>query len=170
MALIVQDPTNPTETANSYADLAEIRAIADSMAIDLPADDAEAEKAIIKGTQYINSLEKRVDGKRVLASQSTIYPRTDATQNCEDLAEDVIPYAIKQACVVAANFYGAGKDMFGGADDGRQVASEKLGPMEKSYFQNGATASSIKSEQIDSIMAQFACGVMGGNNFAVSRA
>ena len=50
MPLIVQDPTNPTEEANSYVDLADARTIAESMAVELPADDAEAEKAIIKGT------------------------------------------------------------------------------------------------------------------------
>ena len=71
MPLIVQDPTNPTEEANSYVDLAAARTIAESMAVELPADDTEAEKAIIKGTLYINSFESRVDGKRKSPVQST---------------------------------------------------------------------------------------------------
>lgn len=169
MPLIVQDPTNPTEEANSYVDLADARTIAESMAVELPADDTEAEKAIIKGTQYINSFESRVDGKRKSPVQSTLYPRTDATQNCEPIADNIIPYSIKKACIVAAGFYGSGTDMFGGVDTGKSIASEKLGPMERSYFNNGSTSSSIKSEQIDSLMSQFMCNSFGSNNILVSR-
>ena len=169
MPLIVQDPANPTEEANSYVDLADARAIAESMAVELPADDAEAEKAIIKGTQYINSFEPRVDGKRKSPTQSTLYPRTDTTQNCEPIAEDIIPYSIKKACIVAAGFYGVGTDMFGGVDTGQSIAREKVADLEVAYFDNGSTSSSISSGEIESLMGQFMCNSFGSNNFLVSR-
>ena len=169
MSLIIQDPSNPTEEANSYIDLADARNIAESMAVDLPTDDAEAEKAVIKGTQYINSFEPRVGGKRKSSVQSTLYPRTDATQNCEPIADDIIPYSIKKACIVAAGFYGAGTDMFGGVDTGQSIAREKVADLEVAYFDNGSTSSSVKSEQIDSLMSQFVCNSFGSNNFLVSR-
>ena len=169
MPLIIQDPANPTEEANSYIDLADARNIAESMAVDLPADDAEAEKAVIKGTQYINSFEPRASGKRKSSVQSTLYPRTDAMQNCEPIADDIIPYSIKKACIVAAGFYGAGTDMFGGVDTGQSIAREKVADLEVAYFDNGSTSSSVKSEQIDSLMSQFVCNSFGSNNILINR-
>ena len=169
MPLIVQDPTNPTEDANSYMTLADARSLADTMAVDLPVDDTEAEKAIIKATQYINSFEKRIDGTRVNPLQSTSFPRKDATVNCEPFPDNEIPNAIKRAVIVASGFYGQGQDMFGGVDNGRSIAREKVADLEVAYFENGATASSISSSQIESIMSMFMCNSFGSNNILVGR-
>ena len=160
MPLNVVDPANPTNTDNSFSDLAGARAAAEVWAITLPADDAECERALIKGFMRLNQYERKVSGTRVLSTQSGLFPRENATVLCEDFPNDEIPTDAILAQIIIASYEGAGTDTSGGVDDGKSVASESVGPISTSYFDNGATSSSISIPEVDEIMNKFVCGLI----------
>ena len=170
MPLTPQIPTAPIDNANSYLSLEDARALAEQYAYDLPVDDAEAEKALIKGFRYIESFEGSMCGSRATTKQNTSQPRKGVVIRCEDFPEDVFPQELLIAQVIAAQYQGSGTDISGSVDDGKSIASEQAGKVSISYFDNGKTGSSVTIPEFDSTIAPLLCKASNGMQFTVSRA
>ena len=170
MPLTVQIPTAPIDNANSYLSLVDARALADQYAYDLPVDDTEAEKALIKAFRYIESFEPSMCGTRTTTTQNTSFPRSGLTIRCEPFPDDAFPVELLIAQVVAADYQGKGTDLSGGTNDGRAIASEKADVLEVSYFDNGKTGTSVTIPEFDSTIEPLLCNASNGINFTVSRA
>ncbi|CAH9016228.1 putative head completion adaptor [Vibrio phage 242E40-1] len=170
MALTPQIPTAPIDNANSYLSLVDARALAEQYAYDLPTDDAEAEKALIKGFRYIETFEPSMCGTRTTEIQNSSYPRTGVTIRCKPFPDDEFPKELLVAQVIAAQYQGSGTDLSGGANDGRSIASEQAGKVSISYFDNGKTGSSVTIAEFDSAIDPILCKASNGINFTVGRA
>lgn len=137
MALIVEDGSI-VPGANSYVDLTEARAIAEQLALVLPADDTDAEKVLIQGTWYIEGF--CFKGNYVSQDQSLAFPRSDLYVKGSKFPDDQIPEDIKRAQVAAADGYNRGAET-NTVNDGKEIKKEKIDVLEVEYFQNGKTSS-----------------------------
>lgn len=170
MALIIQDSSNPVSNANSYQSLVDARALAAMYAITLPADDTEAETALINGWAYIDSFEGEMCGERSTDIQNTAYPRSGVYIRCNELPSDEFPSELLYSQLVAAEAFGSGTNLFGGANDGRSIASEKVDVLEVSYFNNGKTGDKVTLPRFDNAIKPLLCTSGNQFNFTVSRA
>ena len=139
MALIVQDPVSPVNNSNTYQSLIDGRALAATYAITLPVDDIECETALINGFVYIQGKESELQGSRTTEIQNSAYPRKDTKVRGVDVPEDSLPSDLLISQLMAAEAFGQGVNLFGGADDGLNVASKTAGKVSISYFDNGNT-------------------------------
>lgn len=169
MALTPQIPAAPIDNANSYLSLVDARALAEQYAYDLPVDDAEAEKAIIKGFRYVESFEGSMCGSRATTIQNTSLPRKNLTIRCESFPSDAIPQEVLIAQVVAASFAGQGKQISGGTNDGLQVQSKTAGKVSISYFEGSSSTGKLEIPEFDSVIKPVLCKVSGGMQFKVAR-
>ena len=170
MPLTVQIPTAPIDNANSYLSLVDARALADQYAYDLPVNDVEAEKALIKAFRYIESFEPSMCGTRTTTTQNSAYPRKGLTIRCESFPDDAFPVELLIAQVVAADYQGKGTDISGGVNDGKSIASEQAGKVSISYFDNGKTGAQVSIPEFDSTIKPLLCKASNGLNFTVTRA
>lgn len=138
--LVVEDGTIVTG-ANSFVSLVDARARADQLGITLPIDDDDAIVSLIRGAAYVCSFENQMSGDRVSPiEQYLCYPRDDAYFNCDtEIDSDYIPRQLIDAEIIAASIIAEKGDPFGGADDGKSVASKKVDVLDISYFDNGKT-------------------------------
>lgn len=169
MPLTVQIPTAPIDNANSYLSLVDARALADQYAYDLPVNDVDAEKALIKGFRYIESFESSMCGKRTTTTQNSSWPRSGVTIRCQPFPDDAFPQELLIAQVIAAQYQGSGTDVSGGVDDGKSIASEQAGKVSISYFDNGKTGTEVSIPEFDSTMKPLLCKSSDGMQFMVYR-
>lgn len=170
MALTPQIPTAPIDNANSYLSLVDARALAEQYAYDLPTDDTEAEKALIKGFRYIESFEGSMCGSRTTETQNSAYPRVGVTIRCKPFPDDAFPQELLVAQVIAAQHQGSGTDLSGGTNSGLSIASEKVDVLEVSYFDNGKTGTEVSIPEFESTIKPLLCGDVNGLSFQVYRA
>ena len=169
MALTPQIPTAPIDNANSYLSLVEARALAEQYAYDLPVDDTEAEKALIKGFRYVEGFEPSMCGTRTTTTQNTSWPRSGVTVRCQPFPDDALPQELLISQVIAAQYQGSGTDIGGGVDDGKSIASEQAGKVSISYFDNGKTGSEVSIPEFDSTIKPLLCKASNGISFDVGR-
>lgn len=169
MPLTVQIPTAPIDNANSYLSLVEARALAEQYAYELPVNDVEAEKALIKGFRYVESFETSMCGTRTTTTQNTSQPRSGVDIRCQPFPDDAFPQELLIAQVIAAQYQGSGTDISGGTDDGKAIASEQAGKVSISYFDNGKTGSEVSIPEFDSTIKPLLCNAVDGLNFMVTR-
>lgn len=148
MTITVEDGTG-VANANSYITLADALTLAENLGSPTP-DMTEAQ--LIQGIREVHKHALRFSGTRTHITQSELcdWPRTDATYYGQSgvIAEDEIPDAVIQAQVLAAVDIHAGLNI-SGTTGGRAVASERVeGAVAVSYFNNGATSSSQRSEAV----------------------
>lgn len=169
MALIVQDPANPVNNANSYQSLVDARALAAEQGFVLPTDDTEAETALIKARRYVDSYESQMCGTRTTTTQNTSFPRTGVYIRCNLVPSDSFPQELLIAQLVAAEASGKGVDLSGGVDDGRSIASEKVDVIQVSYHDNGKTGTEVRLSEFESTIKPLLCGSTSGAQFTVYR-
>lgn len=169
MPLIVQDPSNTVDNANSYQSLETARGIAEQYYLDLPSDDALAEKALVEAFRLIESKESAMHGMRATETQNTAYPRTGVCLRGESMSEDAFPNDLLYAQVVAASYAGKGKDINGGIDDGLAIAGHSAGKLNQTYFNNGKTGKAFKIVEFENAMKPLLF-TDSGNTFCVGRA
>lgn len=145
MALIIQDPVTPVNNANSYQSLVDARSLAVTNGVTLPSDDTGAETALINARAYIDQHEADMCGTRSTEIQNTAYPRQDSQVRGVDIPSDSLPADLLISQIVAAEAFGKGVDLFGGTDSGKNIASETVGKISRSYFDNGKTGSGSAS-------------------------
>lgn len=170
MALTPQIPTAPISNANSYLSLVDARALAEQYAYDLPVDDAEAEKALIKAFRYVESFEGSMCGTRATTTQNTSWPRKNVKIRCEAFPDNLIPGELLIAQVVAASFAGQGEQISGGANDGLQVQSKTAGKVSISYFEGSSSTGKLEIPEFDSVIEPLLCKVSGGIQLMVRKA
>lgn len=171
MPINVQTPTAPVQNANSYISLADARQLAQSFAIELPTDDTEAETALVKAFLYVDSNEPKMSGTRATTTQNTAYPRDNVYIRCNAVSSDAFPNEVLLGQVIAAEAFGAGDNLFGGADSGRSIASEQVATISVSYFDNGKTGDKVTLPQFENVMLPlYDLSRTGTANFNVWRA
>lgn len=170
MSLTPQIPASPINSANTYLSLVDARALAEQYAYDLPVDDAEAEKALIKGFRYVESFESSMCGSRTTTIQNTSWPRKGVKIRCESFPDNVIPSELLLAQVVAASFAGQGKQISGGTNDGLQVQSKTAGKVSISYFEGSSSTGKLEIPEFDSVIKPLLCKVSGGIQLMVRKA
>lgn len=154
MALIVQDPSDPTESANSYFSLADWRIRAAELGITLPVDDTEAEGKILTGMLYVDS--SNFLGEPVIAFQTTAWPRTGVKiYHGGELVEydtDKIP----QQVIDAVLYVSAETSVYKTTSGGQRVKSKKIDVIEKEFFDDGINAASFKRvARADALLSMF---------------
>jgi len=167
MALIVEDGS-VVAGADSWATLADARALAAKYGVTLPADDTEAEVALRNGGAYVNGYEPNMAGVRVSDVQTMCYPRAGVFKFGFQCAEDSIPAEIILAQVFAAAKIAEIGDAWG-VDDGKGILSEEVtGVVAVTYSDNGKTGTYYRIERVDALLKPLLGGA-GASNFAVVR-
>jgi hypothetical protein len=134
MSLTVETGTG-LDDADSYVTVAEARAWADLRGLTLPADDTTVEQLLRKASDFIETHRTRFRGIKTSATQALQWPRKGATIDGSDLAEDEIPNVLKQAQIrLAVDAVDTDLQPTG---EGREVASETVGPLSTSYVKQG---------------------------------
>lgn len=151
MALIIEDGTI-VAGANSFVTDAEFTAFADLRNVELPTDLADREALLIKAMDYLLSVENQMQGERVDAGQTLPYPRTNVYAFNFAIPSDSIPSGIKSAQMQA----GISASTFDLLPSGQinNVASEKVGQLERSYF-NGGSYTTAQTKAIDAFLKPF---------------
>lgn len=162
MALTVEDGTGVTN-ANTYADLATVRAYALSRGVALSADDAALEPLIHKAMDYVDS--------RGLGLLSVTWPLTDGllcgtVSSAETLTR--LQNALGRLCMEQS----AGVDL-SPTRTGAFVTEETVGPITTKFSEKlgGGEGSPPDMPAIDAILGPLiaACGYTGGGLLTVRR-
>lgn len=167
MALIIEDGTI-IAGANSFATLVEARAYTDTRGIDFPAEDDEAEQALVKAGDYLLSYERRLKGSRVSASQTMVYPRRSVTLFGTPFPSDEIPQQLIDAQIVLAAYSADGVELRP-VGAGRETRREEVGPIKLEYFEGGRSSITPVFNTATDILAELFSSA-GGSFFPVIRA
>lgn len=147
MALIIEDGTMP-EGANAFASVDEADAYLSARNIaswPVPASDLEQdnnlsakEAALVRASDYLNTLAWR--GVKADWNWPMCWPRKDVPVPGSDkvIPADVVPVQVKRACMELAALFYAGEDLLAAVERGGRVASETVGPISTSYFDDAS--------------------------------
>lgn len=144
MALIIEDGSI-VANADSYVTTAEITAYADKRGFTVPTLTADLEKLAILAIDYMQS--KNYIGNLVESGQALAFPRRDI----EDLADDVIPQAIKNAQIELA--IAAHTNDLLMSEPTATVQSESTGTTSTTYL--GGLSSAFVSERVNMFLSQY---------------
>lgn len=136
MALVVETGSGTTPSANSYADLAFIRAynIARGRVEIEDADDDELNAQAIQAMDFIEAQEADMKGERVYgAAQPLSFPRNNVVLFGDTFANDAIPIQLKNAQAELTWQVSSGVNLFP-TTTGQAVKRKKTGPLEKEFF------------------------------------
>lgn len=159
-----------TVGVDTYATLAEARAIAESRGWSLPADDTQAEISLRNGVDYIDMQEPRFSGSRVSDSQALAWPRSGASY-CDGraIADGAYPAELLRAQVAAAAEYGAGTDVRA-STDGRITTMERVeGAVTVQYSDRSGDGSAVTIRRAMDALKPLLCGPDGVFQFRVNR-
>lgn len=148
MALIIEDGTMP-EGANAFVTMAEADAYLSARSLQWPMPESDVaqdenltakEAAIVRASDYLNTLAWR--GSKVDWNWPMSWPRKDApipgeTEKC--IPETVVPVQVKRACMELAALFFAGEDLLAAVERGGRIASETVGPISTSYFDDASS-------------------------------
>lgn len=141
MALVVETGTGANPSANSFADLATLKAYLTARGIALPAD-ATIEVAALEAMDYITAKEGRLQGSRVSADQPLCYPRTGVVVFGFDVAADAIPKQLVSAqCRLTADSL-SGVDLMPNVT-GPQMIREKIGPLDTEWAESDTSGPTL---------------------------
>ena len=162
MALIIEDGTQPTG-ANAYASTADADAyhLARSNAAWAGATTGAKETAILSATLVLNGMSWR--GRKV-ASRVMAWPREDVVDgDGYEIANDVVPGAVADACAELAGAIIDGADPLGVQD--RQINQMSVGSVSITY---GST--SPQSPSFPAVTAMLKALLWGSNTIRLVRA
>jgi hypothetical protein len=93
--------------------------------------------ALVRATDYLNGLSWH--GARAQAGRVMAWPRIGATdRDGYELPENAVPEAVKAACCLLAGIAYTGTDLQPVLERGGRVASESVGSLSTSYFDDAA--------------------------------
>lgn len=144
MALIIEDGSI-VANADSYVTTAEITAYANKRGFTVPASESDLEKIAILAIDYMQS--KKYIGNLVESGQALAFPRRDI----EDLADDVIPQAIKNAQIELA--IAAHTNDLLMSEPTATIESESTGTTSTTYL--GGLSSAFVSERVNMFLSQY---------------
>lgn len=165
MSLIVQDPTNPTTTANSYVSLADARTRALFLGVELPTDDTKATSAIFEAAQYVDS--KCYQGKTVIDFQSTAMPRTGICIGGAEYPSNQIPQDFIDSQIYASVAAASG-GLWKSEATGQNIKREKVSSLEVEYTEAGKKSGAIAVGRADSLLHKYTCQATASNFFWVT--
>lgn len=147
--LTVQDPSSPTEDANSYKSLADFQARAVELGLAEP-----TEEKILIGMQYVDN--KQFIGEPVIAYQGTAWPRQMVYEYVGGEQYEYSDTKIPQQVIDAVLYVAAEDDVYTSVTGGQRVQSKKIDVIEKSYFDDGINAAKFKQvTRADSLLSRF---------------
>jgi hypothetical protein len=144
MALIIEDGSI-VAGADSYVTTAEITAYANKRGFTVPTSESDLEKIAILAIDYMQS--KKYIGNLVESDQALAFPRREI----EDLADDVIPQAIKNAQIELA--IAAHTNDLLMSEPTATVQSESTGTTSTTYL-GGLTAEFV-SARVNMFLSQY---------------
>ena len=132
--------------ADSFSSLIDARALAANYGLTLPVDDAEAEVILRQG--YLNLLQREntLQGSRISAVQTGIYPRSDVQNNCFLVDSDVIPNEVKLAQVYASDAINSGAET-NNVNTGERLSGFDVQGVYSETYQDGSIQSTNPSIQ-----------------------
>lgn len=148
MALIIEDGTMP-EGANSFASVAEADAYLSARGLSWPLPESDVvqdanlaakEAALVRAADYLNVLAWR--GSKVEWNWPMSWPRKDAPipgSSEQFIPDNVVPVQVKRACMELAALFYAGEDLLAAVERGGRIASETVGPISTSYFDDASS-------------------------------
>ena len=178
MALIVETGA-VIPNADSFLSLVDARTLATNYGLTLPVDDTEAEVVLRQGYLNLNTREFTLQGSRISAEQTGIYPRSGVLNNCFPVDSDVIPNDVKMAQLYAADAINNGAST-NNIDDGQRLKSFNVDGVYSETYQDGSSESTNANIQgVENSLFPFTkaglsaanCGGVGGfgqlnaNNF-----
>lgn len=133
MALIVEDGSIVAD-AETYVDVAGLKAYAAKRGITVPADDAACEVLLVKAMDYLATYDARWKGCRVSAAQALAWPRRGVRIDGYPYPANAIPAQLKAGqCVLAVA--AASLDLMPTVDPAASgVKRDKVGPLETEFF------------------------------------
>ena len=145
MALIVEDGS-VVPNADSFQTLADARTTAANIGLTLPVDDTEAEVVLRQG--YLNLLqrERSLQGSRISAVQTGIYPRSSVLNNCFPVDPDVIPNEVKLAQLYASDAINSGAET-NNVNTGEKLSGFNVQGVYSETYQDGSSQSTNPSIQ-----------------------
>ncbi len=139
MSLIVENGS-VVPNADSFLILADARALASNYGLELDADDTAAEVQLRQAYQALIVYEPQLQGVRVSAEQTGIYPRSGVEKNCFPVASNVIPQEVKLAQIYQADAINSGSANTNSVETGEKLASfEVVGAYKESYQDDSNT-------------------------------
>lgn len=144
MALIIEDGSI-VANADSYVTTAEITAYANKRGFTVPTSESDLEKIAILAIDYMQS--KKYIGNLVESGQALAFPRRDI----EDLADDVIPQAIKNAQIELAIAAHTNDLLI--SEPTATIESESTGTTSTTYL--GGLSSKFVSERVNMFLSQY---------------
>ena len=163
MAIIVENGTI-VPNANSYNSDAEYVAYAAARGITIGADAAAREVELIRATDYVDNELTRMQ-KKTDATQSLRYPQSVSYVNGALVASNVIPNELKRAQLEAA--ISVFKGVFDVVATASNIKSEQLDKLKTEYFE-GAQQQEAKSDGADTYLDMLS-PTAGGSSFSVVR-
>lgn len=146
MALTVQNDTGTQAGADAYVSVATFESYSDNRNRTTVSDgtysDEAVEAAIRAATQYIDTI-GRWKGVQVEDDQSTEFPRTGLT-DWSGRTVSGIPQRVKDACCELA-FKALSEELYEDLDRGGRVASESVGPISVSYFNDAPAGKTFRA-------------------------
>lgn len=173
MALIIEDGS-VILNADSFLSVIDARALAENYGIELPVDDTEAEVLLRQGYLALLPREYTLQGSRVSADQTGIYPRAGVYNNCFAVASDAIPSEIKMAQLYASDGINSGAST-NNVDTGEKLSGFNVDGVYSETYQNGSSSSTNATIQgvVNSLYpltkAGFAASPCGGGTGGLSR-
>jgi len=165
MALTIEDGTG-VANADSYQTEVDAQALALTYGITLPAIVADAEIALRQGYLNLNTHETLLQGYRVYAIQTGIFPRSEVCANGFLLANDAIPNDLLLAQLYAASAISSGVDV-NAVDTGQDLKSFDVKDVYSETYQDGARVKVNSRIQgvYNSLRAYSKSAVSGGSSY-----
>lgn len=138
MVLIVEDGS-VVANADSFLSLVDARMLATNYGLELPVDDVAAEVVLRQGYLNLLTYESRLQGSRVGAIQTGVYPRSGVLNNCFPVNSDVIPKEIQLAQLYAADAFTKGANN-NEVNTGEKLSGFKVVGVYEETYQNGSSA------------------------------
>lgn len=153
MALITEDGTGKAD-AESFATVAEATAYHAALgngAWAALASDTIREQNLRKATNYMEQRYGQAwKGQRVFSTQALSWPRVYVVANEFEVAGDIVPQAVKNACMELALKASAGELL---SDVTAVAKREKVGPIEVENFEG--QSQNVKYQAVDGMLAAY---------------
>ena len=153
--------------ADSYITEVDAQALALLYGITLPTVVAEAETALRQGYLNLNTHERQLQGSRVYAIQTGIFPRKNVYANGFLIDSDSIPDDVKLAQLYAASAIAGGVDT-NAVDNGQALKSfNAVNSLYSEEYQDGSRVKVNSRIQgvTNSLEAYYKSAIGGGQNY-----
>jgi len=143
MITIIVEDGSIVANANSYISLADARDRAEFLGVTLSSDDDTASAQLVQAAYYNDSMYSDCfQGSIVDSSQKMQWPRNGVYIYDNPFPNDSIPQQVIDAQIFTAGAIEGGTPLYPN-DNGRSVASETVGSISRSYFNNGKTGTDV---------------------------